>query len=80
VKYQSTPADWKPWAPIRFEIDSPQYYQYEVKAAADGQSCVATARGDLNGDGKTSKFELTIKKKGDRLVIDPSIKETDPEE
>lgn len=80
VKYQSTPADWKPWTPIKFEMDAPQYYQYEVKAAADGQSCVVVARGDLNGDGKTSRFELTIRKKGDRLVIDPMIKETDPEE
>jgi len=27
TKYQSTRADWQPWAPLRFEMESPQYFQ-----------------------------------------------------
>jgi hypothetical protein len=52
VKYQSTPSDWKAWAPIRFEMDAPQYYQYEVRASKDGSSADIFARGDLDADGK----------------------------
>ena len=46
MKYQSSEADWKPWAPLRFEMSVPQYYQYEVKAAKDGESAEIIARGD----------------------------------
>jgi hypothetical protein len=83
VKYQSTPADWKPWSPIKFEMDAPQYYQYEVKAAKDGESAEIIARGDLDGDGQPSQFKVGLhvdRKKGDVLVIDPSIAESDPNE
>jgi hypothetical protein len=83
VKYQSSPADWKPWEPLRFSMDVPQYYQYEVHAAKNGESAEILARGDLDGDGQTSLFKLTVhvdRAHGDVLVIDPSIAETDPEE
>lgn len=36
-KYQSAPGDWskdKGWSCLKFEIDSPQWWQYEVKADA----------------------------------------------
>jgi hypothetical protein len=68
VRYQSTPADWKPWSAIFFEMDAPQYYQYEIKAAKDGRSADIIARGDLDGDGKTSEFKLHI-------VLDPKTGE-----
>ena len=83
TKYQSTPADWKLWAPLRFEMDMPQFYQYEVRAAKNGESAEIIARGDLNGDGKPSLFKVGLhvdRAHGDQLVIDPSIAETDPEE
>lgn len=82
VKYQSSAADWKPWAPLRFEISVPQYYQYEIKAAKDGESAEIIARGDLNGDGKTSLFLLSIKvdRTSQALRVSPAIAETDPEE
>jgi hypothetical protein len=80
VKYVSSPADWKPWSKLRFEMGSPQYYQYEVKAAPDGKSAEIIARGDLNGDGKTSLFKLSIAVQGDRLLIAPAIHEENPEE
>ena len=82
VKYQSSASDWKPWAPLRFEMSAPQYYQYEIKAAKDGESAEIIARGDLNGDGKTSQFKLLIKvdRTTNALRVSPAIAETDPEE
>jgi type IV pilus assembly protein PilA len=82
VKYQTSEADWKPWAALGFSMTVPHYFQYEIKAAADGESAEVIARGDLNGDGKTSQFKLLIKvdRKTSTLRIAPSISETDPEE
>jgi type IV pilus assembly protein PilA len=82
VKYQSSEADWKPWAPLRFSMTAPQYYQYEIKAAKDGESAELIARGDLNGDGKTSQFKLLIKvdRSDNALRVTPSILEIDPDE
>lgn len=83
AKYQSTPADWKPWAPIMFSMDMPQYYQYEVKAAKNGESAEIIARGDLDGDGQPSQFKLALhvdRKNGNVLVVDPSLAESDPDE
>lgn len=58
--YQSKPEDWKAWAPIHFTRAEPQRYQYEVVAAKDGKSARILARGDLDGDGEVSEYELTI--------------------
>jgi hypothetical protein len=82
VKYQSSPDDWKPWAPIRFEMSMPQYYQYEVKAAKDGKSADVIARGDLDGNGKASTFvlHLEVKQPKDMIQIARQIQETDPDE
>jgi hypothetical protein len=83
AKYQSSPADWKPWAPLLFSMDQPQYYQYEVRAAKNGESAEILARGDLDGDGKTSLFKVQVhidRAKGDAFVVAPNIEETDPEE
>ena len=83
VKYMSTPADWKPWAPLRFSMDAPQYYQYEVRASKDGSSADIFARGDLDADGKDSEFRLhiTIDRAHDNvMVIAPSLVEHDPDD
>jgi type IV pilus assembly protein PilA len=82
TKYQSTPADWKPWDALKFEMDQPQYYQYEVRASKDGNSADILARGDLDGDGKSSEFRLhiAIDRAKDVMVIAPSLEERDPEE
>jgi hypothetical protein len=84
-KYASKPSDWKgPWEKLRFTIDAPQFFQYEVKAAKDGQSAEVLARGDLNGNGQTSLFKIHVELKetgSDRMfVIAPNIDETDPTE
>jgi hypothetical protein len=82
MKVQSKPSDWKAWAQIKFSLSDPQYFQYEVKAAKDGQSAEIIARGDLNGDGKTSLFVLQIKREAKKNVLTsaPTIVETNPEE
>jgi type IV pilus assembly protein PilA len=82
VKYASKEADWKPWARLKFSMDEPQYYQYEVKAAPDGLSANILARGDLNGDGKTSLFRLPLRvdRAAGNSIVMGSIEETDPQE
>jgi len=81
VRYQSSPEEWKPWEPLKFEMSSPQYYQYEVKASKDGKSADIIARGDLNGDGKSSTFILKVTIAADsHIAVTPQIAETDPDE
>jgi hypothetical protein len=80
VKFETKPGDWKAWDALKFEMDQPQYYQYEVRASKDGQSATVIARGDLDGNGKTSLFELALKVDHGRIVVAPSITETNPAE
>jgi hypothetical protein len=81
VKYVSEPDDWKAWAPLRFTIDQPQYYQYEVRAAPDGQSADIIAHGDLNGDGKASTFKLSVRvDRTKHLTVSPAPVITDGDE
>jgi len=84
-KYQSSAADWERDAPsnagfacLKFEMTSPQYFQYEYQSTATG--FVARAHGDLNGNGRYSTFELKGQVVGDHLVVAPVIAEVDPEE
>ena len=60
VKYQTSADDWQAWSAIHFALTDPQYFQYEVVAAKDGRTAEIFARGDLNGDGKTSLFRIKI--------------------
>lgn len=80
--YASTEADWKAWQPLHFAMTTPQYFQYEIKAAKDGKSAEVIAHGDLNGDGKPSTFKLQLKVQGpdNRLTPSPSIEEIDSDE
>ncbi len=81
VAYASTPADWTAWAPLKFDMDAPQRYQYEIRAARDGQSAEIVARGDLNGDGKTSRFAIPVKvRKKDHTLEIGAMTTTDPDE
>ena len=84
-KYQSMPSEWHAdkvtnagFACLKFEMMSPQYFQYRYQSTGTG--FIVTARGDLNGDGKFSTFAITGILVGDRLVVGPKIIETDPEE
>lgn len=85
-KYQSMRTEWvidqnRPhtgFACLRFEMTAPQYYQYDYHATT--ADFTGRARGDLDGDGTFSTFEVRGQVQGDRLLIAPSILETSPEE
>ena len=84
-KYQSAQAEWdvdRPrnagFACLDFSMTVPQYYQYRYEATAT--SFLAGGRGDLDGDGDLSNFTLSGEVRDGRLVLSPSIEESDPEE
>jgi type IV pilus assembly protein PilA len=84
-KYQSTAAEWQAdlaadagFACLKFEMSSPQYFQYEYEATPTGFT--ARAFGDLNGDGVRSTFEIKGQLVDGRVVVSPTILEIDPEE
>jgi len=81
-KYMSAPADWKAWTSVRFSLDHPQYFQYQVVAAKDGNHADVIGQGDLNGDGKSSSFKLTltVDPEDGILKLSPQIEEKDPQE
>ena len=81
-KYMSADSDWKAWAPIHFSLADPQYFQYEVAASKDGKRADVIARGDLNGDGKTSLYKLALRvdPKDGAIHVAPEFEEVDPEE
>jgi type IV pilus assembly protein PilA len=91
AKYQSSESDWAVdarrnagFACLRFSMDQPQYYMYSYRAvgrSSAGDSFVATANGDLNGDGVLSTFSLTGRvQPGGLLEVDPNLLETNPAE
>ncbi len=88
-KYQSAAADWKSgsaiagWACLKFSMEEPQYYMYSygpVNTDSVAGSFVATANGDLNGDGILSTFSVTGQAYSGAVAISPNIQETNPEE
>jgi type IV pilus assembly protein PilA len=94
-KYQSSDAIGVDWAAdsatpgmgfscLKFQLNDPQYYQYNFTTAnvsAPGGTFVATARGNLSGDGVNfSQFELHgAIQPSMRFTLAPNIKETNPE-
>lgn len=91
LKYQSMPSDWTADPPtagfncLKFEMDYPQYYQYNYTITGSGKktgdSYTVEARGDLNGDGDFSSFTMTGKiMPGDTVVSSPNVVEKDPNE
>jgi len=70
---------------MKFELDQPQYYQYTYTSSgtsgASGDTFIATANGDLNGDGVESTFGLVGQINSSMVLnIAPNIAETQPEE
>ena len=63
TKIKTRPSDWASsmcWAALGFELNDPQYYQYQYRKSGfdvDSQF-TARARGDLNGNGVYSTFEM----------------------
>ncbi len=94
-KYQSSQAagvDWNAdkatpgvgFACLRFTIDAPQYYMYNFAVTtpkAAGGTWVATAQGDLNGDGNLSTFTLSgVIQPTMTFSVAPNLVELNPEE
>jgi type IV pilus assembly protein PilA len=85
-KYQSAPADWNGdpgWRCLMFHLEMPQYFSYKFTAlntSAAAASYVASANGDLNGDGVPSTFSVEGSVQGGSLSTSPTIVEVNPEE
>jgi hypothetical protein len=84
-RYQSTLADWtpSPWRELHFSIPQPQFYAYSFDSTGNGPqgSATATARGDLNGDGVTSTFVLSVSPDAKGIAtVSPNLERTNPEE
>ena len=83
-KYASSPSDWAGtdqhagWACLGFEMSAPQFYQYAYTSTGD--AFTATAHGDMNGDGRLSTFEVRGRVVGNHVEVEPTVRETDPEE
>lgn len=83
-KYMSNATEWADgdtttgWQCLRFEMSSPQYYQYDYKATRG--SFDALAHGDLDGDGTTSTFRMSGKVVGGSVVLDPAVSSSQPDE
>jgi type IV pilus assembly protein PilA len=94
-KYQSDQAAGKDWnadaatagkgfACLKFAMDAPQYYMYNfttTNPSAAAGTWVATAQGDLNGDGNLSTFTLNgLIQPSMTFSLAPNLVEANPEE
>jgi type IV pilus assembly protein PilA len=89
VKYQSkvgTADDYNTgtstagWVCLKFQMDGPQYYQYDYKSVAE-KSFSAIAKGDLDGDGTDfSTFKRDAEVRSGQIVLSPAISEESPDE
>jgi len=89
-KYQSQASDWSSgsatagWLCLKFSMDEPQYYSYNYSAAPSTDPNVggflATANGDLNGNGVNSTFSVSGTAYSGVVGISPNVQETNPEE
>ena len=92
AKYQSKASDWNAgattnsgFACLKFSMDAPQYYMYGYTISGSGSALndtfLATANGDLNGDGVLSTFTMTgAITAGYVLNLAPNMVEISPEE
>jgi hypothetical protein len=69
------------WKAIGFQREGPQYYSYEYETSRDGKRATVRAHGDLDADGMTSRFELTVEvTAAGEIVIGPELREVEPME
>jgi type II secretory pathway pseudopilin PulG len=84
-RYQSEMADWdvSPWRELHFSMPQPQCYAYSFDSSGTGAqaTAAAVAHGDLDGDGMTSTYELSITP-DDKLnaKVSAQLKRTNPED
>ncbi len=89
TKYQTKMADWsdgsagKGWPCLKFSMEQPQYFQYDYSASGYNTATAtftAFASGDLNGDGKTSRFTYAGAVQSGKVTMAPAIAEVNPDE
>lgn len=94
AKYQSQPSDWNAgaattppsgFACLKFTMDAPQYYAYSFTSTGTsgnaGDTFLASANGDLNGDKVLSTFSITGQINTSFVLnIAPNMLEVNPEE
>ena len=69
------------WQDIHFSSTTPTFYAVEFSTAKDAKSAVVRARGDIDGNGITSLFELDVRLDAHGVpVLAPMIRERDPDE
>lgn len=95
-KYQSAASDWnfdsgtagKGFACLKFSLEEPQYYMYSYTATTAnttgptvGDTFIAAAQGDLDGNGLTSLFQIEGQISAGYVVsTSPTILEVRPDE
>ena len=84
-RYQSGTADWagSPWRDLHFSIPQPQYYAYSYESQGTGATAKATAMamGDLDGDGVSSKYRLSVAPDGAfSAQVSTNLQKDEPEE
>ena len=81
TKFVSDAKTWNhaSWRAIGFQLEEPQFYSYEYETATNGKRATVRAHGDLDGDGVTSRFELTVEiTAAGAITIAPEMVEVDP--
>jgi len=66
------------WKAIGFAPREPIFFSYEFVTAKHGLSVEVIARGDLDADGETSKYSITVRNEKGRIEIGEKIVEENP--
>lgn len=85
-RYRAAPSEWGDenddagFGCLRFRADQRQRYLFDYQASPERTSFAAIAKGDLNGDGLTSSFTYRGSLREGKVVMEPAIEETNPDE
>lgn len=79
-RWQSQERSPSLWRILKFNMDDPQYYQYQYNTTPSGEAPYSPAWGDLSGDDVTSFFQGIGEVTPGQARTAPSMIETDPEE
>lgn len=66
------------WQAVHFAPRGPVFYSYEFVTAPGGKSVEVIAHGDLDGDGKESRYSVSVTMQGKEPRISPDLDRQDP--
>jgi hypothetical protein len=66
------------WKAIGFAPREPIFFSYQFVTAKHGLSVEVIARGDLDADGETSKYSITVRNEKGTIELDEKIVEDNP--